>query len=392
MVTVPIDAGRARRHVVHPQCRRRGPRRRPRPRRRSAAGRRGGAHRRGVPGRESARSCCRPRPRSTGGPTRSSWAPTSSAGPARRSSSGPGRRPSSAGSPSELGTAPRPTGFERGITQFGYLLVRATLVLVVAIFVVNLVLHRPLLESLLFSLALAVGLTPQLLPAIVAREPLDRRPADGARAGDRQAPRRHRGLRRHDRALHRQDRHDHRRERSRWPARWTSHGAPSEQVRRLAWLNAALPDRLRQPARRTPSSRAATSTRSARAARRGALRLQPQAAERARRRRRRTGCWSPKGRSTACWRSAPTRRPSAAPSCRSDGPCDAIEARFAGSAPRATACSAVATRATAGRDRLHCRRRAEMTCVGLPGVRRPAQSRAPARRSANWPGWASRCG
>jgi Mg2+-importing ATPase len=54
-----------------------------------------------------------------------------------------------------------PTGFERGITRFGYLLVRATLVLVAAIFVVNLLLHRPLVESLLFSLALAVGLTPQ---------------------------------------------------------------------------------------------------------------------------------------------------------------------------------------------------------------------------------------
>lgn len=60
------------------------------------------------------------------------------------------------------------TGFERGITQFGVLLVRAMVVLVTAIFVVNLVLHRPLVDSLLFSLALAVGLTPQLLPAIVS--------------------------------------------------------------------------------------------------------------------------------------------------------------------------------------------------------------------------------
>jgi len=60
------------------------------------------------------------------------------------------------------------TGFERGITQFGVLLVRAMVVVVTAIFVVNLVLHRPLVDSLLFSLALAVGLTPQLLPAIVS--------------------------------------------------------------------------------------------------------------------------------------------------------------------------------------------------------------------------------
>ncbi|GAB1646325.1 magnesium-translocating P-type ATPase [Krasilnikovia sp. MM14-A1259] len=60
------------------------------------------------------------------------------------------------------------TGFERGMTAFGLLLVRAMAVLVTLIFIVNLVLHRPLVESLLFSLALAVGLTPQLLPAIVA--------------------------------------------------------------------------------------------------------------------------------------------------------------------------------------------------------------------------------
>jgi Mg2+-importing ATPase len=60
------------------------------------------------------------------------------------------------------------TRFERGITAFGLLLVRAMVVLVTAVFAVNLVLDRPVVESLLFSLALAVGLTPQLLPAIVA--------------------------------------------------------------------------------------------------------------------------------------------------------------------------------------------------------------------------------
>lgn len=60
------------------------------------------------------------------------------------------------------------TRFERGLTAFGLLLVRAMLVLVTAIFVVNLVLRRPVVDSVLFSLALAVGLTPQLLPAIVA--------------------------------------------------------------------------------------------------------------------------------------------------------------------------------------------------------------------------------
>jgi P-type Mg2+ transporter len=64
-------------------------------------------------------------------------------------------------------TAPR-TGFERGITRFGLLLARVTAMLTAAILVVNLLLGRPIVESLLFSLALAVGLTPQMLPAIVA--------------------------------------------------------------------------------------------------------------------------------------------------------------------------------------------------------------------------------
>ena len=63
---------------------------------------------------------------------------------------------------------PPETEFERGIRQFGYLLMEVTVVLVVAIFAVNVYLARPVLEAFLFSLALAVGLTPQLLPAIIS--------------------------------------------------------------------------------------------------------------------------------------------------------------------------------------------------------------------------------
>src|SRR6266511_2586827 len=55
----------------------------------------------------------------------------------------------------QLGARRLRTGFERGITAFGVLLVRAMVVLVSAIFVINLVLHRPLVESLLFSPASA---------------------------------------------------------------------------------------------------------------------------------------------------------------------------------------------------------------------------------------------
>jgi Mg2+-importing ATPase len=62
---------------------------------------------------------------------------------------------------------PPTTAFEQGIRRLGYLLSEITLLLVLAVFAINVAFHRPVLESLLFSLALAVGLTPQLLPAIV---------------------------------------------------------------------------------------------------------------------------------------------------------------------------------------------------------------------------------
>lgn len=60
------------------------------------------------------------------------------------------------------------TEFERGVRRFGYLLMEVTLLLVVAIFAINVYFARPIIESFLFSLALAVGLTPQLLPAIIS--------------------------------------------------------------------------------------------------------------------------------------------------------------------------------------------------------------------------------
>jgi len=63
---------------------------------------------------------------------------------------------------------PQETDFEHGIRRFGYFLVEVTFVLVLAIFAINVYLARPVLESFLFSLALAVGLTPQLLPAIIS--------------------------------------------------------------------------------------------------------------------------------------------------------------------------------------------------------------------------------
>jgi Mg2+-importing ATPase len=60
------------------------------------------------------------------------------------------------------------TEFERGVRRFGYLLLEVTLLLVFAIFAINVYLDRAVLESFLFAMALAVGLTPQLLPAILS--------------------------------------------------------------------------------------------------------------------------------------------------------------------------------------------------------------------------------
>jgi Mg2+-importing ATPase len=63
---------------------------------------------------------------------------------------------------------PPETEFERGVRRFGYLLMEITLVLVITIFAINVYFARPVLDSFLFALALAVGLAPTLLPAIIS--------------------------------------------------------------------------------------------------------------------------------------------------------------------------------------------------------------------------------
>lgn len=68
----------------------------------------------------------------------------------------------------DLAKADVTTRFEQGATSFGRMLVWVMLALVSAVLVINIALQRPVVESALFSLALAVGITPQLLPAIVA--------------------------------------------------------------------------------------------------------------------------------------------------------------------------------------------------------------------------------
>jgi len=60
------------------------------------------------------------------------------------------------------------TDFERGVRRFGAMLTRVMTVIVTLVLSVNLMLGRPVIDSLLFSVALAVGLTPELLPAIIS--------------------------------------------------------------------------------------------------------------------------------------------------------------------------------------------------------------------------------
>lgn len=62
---------------------------------------------------------------------------------------------------------PPETEFERGVRHLGYLLSEVMFILVIVIFALNVFFQKPVLDSLLFSVALAVGLTPQLLPAII---------------------------------------------------------------------------------------------------------------------------------------------------------------------------------------------------------------------------------
>jgi len=67
-----------------------------------------------------------------------------------------------------LRARPPETEFARGIRHFGYILIRVMIAIVLFVLTVNLLLGRPVIESLLFAVALAVGLSPELLPAIIS--------------------------------------------------------------------------------------------------------------------------------------------------------------------------------------------------------------------------------
>ncbi len=66
-----------------------------------------------------------------------------------------------------LAERPPETEFGRGIRHFGLMITRVIMGLVLFVLLVNVVLHRPLLESFLFAVALAVGMTPEMMPMII---------------------------------------------------------------------------------------------------------------------------------------------------------------------------------------------------------------------------------
>lgn len=67
-----------------------------------------------------------------------------------------------------LGTRQPETAFQIGLRRFSYLLLWVALTLTAVILVTNLLLRRPVIDAVLFALAIAVGITPQLLPAVVS--------------------------------------------------------------------------------------------------------------------------------------------------------------------------------------------------------------------------------
>ena len=79
-----------------------------------------------------------------------------------------GRRTEFGAIAARLRARPTESDFGRGVRQFGYLLVRVMIVIVLFVLTVNVLLDRPVIESLLFAVALAVGLSPELLPAIIS--------------------------------------------------------------------------------------------------------------------------------------------------------------------------------------------------------------------------------
>ncbi len=145
-----------------------------RPRRRAPARderslrRGGGPHGRELRGREARGRGARGRRARRAHEHASSAAPTCRAAPARALVTSTGKTTELGRIAARLGQAVPETEFDRGLRHYGYVLLATMFVIVVGVFTVQVLLDRPPIETLLFALALAVGLSPELLPAILS--------------------------------------------------------------------------------------------------------------------------------------------------------------------------------------------------------------------------------
>ena len=146
-----------------------------------------------------------------------------------------------------LAEHPPQTAFEHGIRDFGLFITRTVLFLVLFIGVVSVTLHRPPLESLLFAVALAVGLTPEFLPMISTVTLA----AGAMRMARAKVIVKHlpaiQNLGQHRRPLQRQDRDAHPRRRWSSSGRWMARGRRARRSLELARVNSALQTGLRSP-------------------------------------------------------------------------------------------------------------------------------------------------
>ena len=101
-------------------------------------------------------------------PRARSWAPSSTRARDAASWSSTGSATAFGAIAVGLGERQAETAFQVGLRDFSGFLVKVAGVLTVSIFVINVALSRPLIDAFLFSLAIAIGITPQLLPAIVS--------------------------------------------------------------------------------------------------------------------------------------------------------------------------------------------------------------------------------
>ena len=102
------------------------------------------------------------------------------------------------------------TSFDKGVRTFTFTMIRVMIVMVIVIFCINWFFKHDILQALMFSLAVAVGLTPEMLPLIIHHNPFKGRHEDVEEKGNSKTPQFHTEFRGNGYSVHGQDRHaDH---------------------------------------------------------------------------------------------------------------------------------------------------------------------------------------